>query len=141
MAPPSSAVLFANVQLIKVGEEELLRMAPAYLLAEFLENKQLVKVGEEELLYMPPPFPKRLPGFEKALLPVSTQLRSIGEDEELYMPPPAPPISSLPDVLSLKTQFTRTGDEASSLFMPPPEPPKLEFLLKVQLNKVGEDKS
>jgi hypothetical protein len=50
MAPPSSAVLFANVQLIKSGEEEALRMAPAYLLAEFLVNKQLSKYGEEEEL-------------------------------------------------------------------------------------------
>jgi hypothetical protein len=32
---------------------------------------------------MPPPLPKRLPGLEKALLPVNTQLTKVSEEELL----------------------------------------------------------
>ena len=70
------AALFQRMQLVRVGEEEKLKIAPPPL-AEFPWNEQLMTEGEEKSLEIAPP---SAPGEE---FPWNEQFAMEGEEEEL----------------------------------------------------------
>ena len=75
-----------------MATEEILVTPPPPWLAELPVKVQLVSVGEEELLFIPPPWPPE----EADELPLKVHPVSKGEDEVMLYIPPPPSVAELP---------------------------------------------
>jgi len=109
------AVLFQMIQLVRMGLELVLEIAPPMMSAIFSEKEQLIKVGLEDWLSIAPPDPLPLP--EVAELAIKEQFKKIGVEPLLEIAPPLKPKAEL----LMKEQLLNLGVEEVWLEIAPPK--------------------